>query len=242
MDMEYDFVKEALFHATLCGLTYDKYEDVEDFEDEEGNKVYWIKEKPFRVLLLEKKDSVHISFRGSKTTFEALLSYKAYRVKRHYGKVHKGFVYIWEAIRDLLIYKFREKGIPRSKDIYVTGHSMGGALASLCALYLKDTGWNVKRCWTFGSPKVGGSDWVGSVKKSGFSLIRIVNGLDLVAKVPWWYPYKHAGTSYYIGEDGKFASKRQKSYNPIKLISEGLNDHKIQEYERLLEQIKKDLE
>ena len=70
------------------------------------------------------------------------------------GKVHRGFKEALDEVwPDLLPYirKLAEKGCK----IWVTGHSLGGALATLCGeLY-----GNVQGVYTFGSPWVGNEDY-----------------------------------------------------------------------------------
>lgn len=110
------------------------------------------------------------------------------------GKVHQGFK---EALKevwfDLLPYitKLDRKGCK----IWVTGHSLGAALATLCAVrYGK-----VQGVYSFGSPRVGND-----VFKENFDvrIYRIVNNDDIVARVPPPGAYVHVGELKFIDSDG----------------------------------------
>jgi hypothetical protein len=110
------------------------------------------------------------------------------------GKVHQGFKEALDEIwPDLLPYirKIQGKGCK----IWITGHSLGGALATLCAgRYGK-----VQGVYTFGSPRVGDAAF-----KDNFDvkMYRFVNNYDIVSRVPPWYPFVHVGKLMFIDSDG----------------------------------------
>ncbi len=80
--------------------------------------------------------------------------------------------------------------VPNDLGLYITGHSLGGALAQLAASALERD--NLAACYTFGSPRVA---------TAGFDLVvkcphyRLVNHWDLVPGVPPASPggYRHSG-------------------------------------------------
>ncbi len=89
------------------------------------------------------------------------------------GMVHTGFrndfSKLWEDIRPAL----SEQNLP----VFYTGHSLGGAFATLAASKRKPDA-----VYTFGSPKVGDAVFAESVKD--IPIYRIVNNKDIVATVP----------------------------------------------------------
>ncbi len=98
------------------------------------------------------------------------------------GYVHKGFKLVlmeaWEEIQQQL------KGL--SEPLYYTGHSLGGALAVLAASLT-----NPEAVYSFGSPRMGNSDFVNSTKH--LNIYRVVNPRDIVACVPPIPGILHAG-------------------------------------------------
>jgi len=64
--------------------------------------------------------------------------------------------------------------------LYITGHSLGGALACIAAKTLNHKG-GISACYTFGSPRVGNKDWVAEIKPP---MYRIVNSSDAVPMMP----------------------------------------------------------
>jgi len=106
------------------------------------------------------------------------------------GKVHSGF---YSALRkvwgvtlangEILPRRLVNRG---SKTVWITGHSLGGALAELCAaqaLFVSKI--PVQGVYTFGQPRVGTKDFADAVNaKLGSGIFRFVNDRDIVPRVP----------------------------------------------------------
>ena len=110
------------------------------------------------------------------------------------GKVHKGFKEALEEVwSDLLPYirKLRDKGCK----IWITGHSLGAALATLSAGRYG----SAQGVYTFGSPRVGNKAFKENFK---VRIYRIVNNDDIVARVPPPGKYVHVGELKFIDSDG----------------------------------------
>jgi hypothetical protein len=110
------------------------------------------------------------------------------------GKVHRGFKEALEEVwSDLLPYitRLHSKGCK----IWMTGHSLGAALATLCAGRYG----NVQSVYSFGSPRVGNDVFQ---EKFSVKTYRIVNNDDIVARVPPPGAYVHVGELKFIDSDG----------------------------------------
>lgn len=120
--------------------------------------------------------------------------------------VHRGF---WHAL-DLAwgelmehIRTFRNQEQP----IWITGHSLGGALATLAAFRLTQEGLPFQGLYTFGQPRVGGWNFSKAFNKSHrHKVFRFVNNNDFVTFVP---PisliYAHIGQLCYLTANQKIA-------------------------------------
>ena len=110
------------------------------------------------------------------------------------GKVHQGFKDALEEIwPDLFAHltKLDREGI----NIWVTGHSLGAALATLCgARYGK-----VRGVYSFGSPKVGDEEFR---RHLDVSIYRVVNNDDIVPRLFIPGPYVHVGELELLDENG----------------------------------------
>lgn len=108
------------------------------------------------------------------------------------GKVHVGFKKeldkLWPEI---------EKYVTDVRYLYVTGHSLGAAMATIAASRLHN---KTVSLITFGSPRVGTKDFVENCK---FLHYRVQNNCDDVTKVPLaLMGFKHHGIHVYLDEQG----------------------------------------
>ena len=102
--------------------------------------------------------------------------------------VHVGFLRGYLSVRERLVHMLRvlkEEEGGGSWTIYVTGHSLGGALATLCASDLKGLfAEDSVVMYNFGSPRVGNLAFVKRFNDAVPNAFRVVNDADVVARVP----------------------------------------------------------
>ena len=114
-------------------------------------------------------------------------------------RVHSGFKAaldeIWDELRPE-IEKLQAEGL----NIWLTGHSLGAALATLAADRLQD----VQGLYTFGSPRVGDKGFQAHFQVQAY---RVVNGKDIVATVPGEGPFRHVGERVWIAHDGSLLGR-----------------------------------
>jgi hypothetical protein len=120
------------------------------------------------------------------------------------GRLHRGFFEGVESVAPLLFARIR--ALPPSSRIYVTGHSLGGALATVfTAELLREYGstQNVS-LYTFGSPRVGDAAFASSfeakVAEAKASATRFHYERDPVVRVPF-INYEHAGLPVFLERD-----------------------------------------
>jgi len=95
------------------------------------------------------------------------------------GKIHAGFDEAFNNVRPDIEQELKKQGV-REKPLFVTGHSLGGALATIAAKKLEHGG-GLAACYTFGSPRVGDEQWVEHIKTP---IYRLVNAADCVTMLP----------------------------------------------------------
>jgi predicted lipase len=124
--------------------------------------------------------------------------------------------------------------IQKPEGIIVTGHSIGGALATICSGDLKNNfpGKDIS-CVTFGSPRVGGYAFANRFNQLIPDSLRYVYESDTVTKFPPIYiHYKHVSTKVQLGK----LSKWEKIFSLIRKITGNPKDH---DPERYLKELKK---
>ncbi len=94
------------------------------------------------------------------------------------GLVHEGFFEQLDLIAEKVM-----KALPKDGDkpIVVTGHSQGGAVATLATKLLADQGFPLRESYTFAAPRAGDTTFAKSVKTP---VHRIEYGDDIVPHVP----------------------------------------------------------
>jgi hypothetical protein len=149
-------------------------------------------------------ESVIIAFRGTEPD-----SIKDWITDISLGKkefepgmfAHEGFLNAYDAIHDQICDACEAAGI---RNIFVTGHSLGGDLADLCMWKVENENFLVKRVYTFGQARVFG--WKAAQEaKNRFSgrKFRVVNRNDIVPRVPSMVRFRHTGTVAYINRHDK---------------------------------------
>ncbi len=110
------------------------------------------------------------------------------------GKVHRGFKEALDEVWPDLLAHIREIQGKGCK-IWVTGHSLGGALATLFAGRYG----TVQGVYTFGAPRVGNEDFREHFDRD---IYRFVNNRDIVPRLPPPGLYVHVGIRKFIDGDG----------------------------------------
>lgn len=95
------------------------------------------------------------------------------------GKMHSGFKTAYEQV-SLDVRKKLNEDEYKNKSLFITGHSLGGALATVAAKKLTHKG-GLAACYTFGSPRVGDEKWIQDMKTP---IYRMVNAADSVTMLP----------------------------------------------------------
>ncbi len=152
-------------------------------------------------------DSAIILFRGTQyladwlTNFNVGISRSAYQQPVHDG-FSKAFKSMKPQINDFVT-GLRAAGI---NNIHCIGHSLGGALATLCGEWLKaHHGFN-PQIYSFGSPRVGLKGFAHKTTSAvgANNIFRAYHKTDIVPCIPIW-PYIHTpddGTQYYLPSPG----------------------------------------
>ena len=206
--------------------------------------VQFVDYKGAQCYLLESQTDMALVFRGTEpgefSDIKADLNAIQRDSKTGKGDVHSGFATEVDKI-------FEKLRLPDmiQKDFYIAGHSLGAAMATICANRLQEK-YNIKCIYTYGSPRAGDSKFVKGLKVPHY---RVKNNNDLVTKVPFWIMgYRHHGKLVYINYYGnvrkltpwqRFKDQwrgRFRAWGKGQLF-DGAYDHSIGEYERKLKNV-----
>jgi hypothetical protein len=144
-----------------------------------------------QAFFVEFEKTCWVSFRGTETEFNdwrIILAFLQIRYKQ--TEIHRGFNRALSNVKGKILKKIVEARI-QGKKIHYTGHSMGGALATLMVLEHKpDT------ATVFGSPRIMKGTTL-AYRYNNFPFFRIENDWDIITRIPPSFlgllKYKHVG-------------------------------------------------
>lgn len=148
-------------------------------------------------------DIVAIVFRGSTNRQNWLANLDA-RVSRSDagGFVHHGFADAFSSVRAEVMARLESLlEHHQYRNVLVTGHSLGGALACLCAYQLTNPSIHRVQVITFGQPRIGDANWSRRYEAMVPDSLRVVHDLDDVPLVPG-VPFVHAGRLLHLTSQG----------------------------------------
>ena len=136
--------------------------------------------------------------------------------------VHSGFLNAYDSVRGPVL-GLIDTALTDEKDpwtIYITGHSLGGALATLCAFDLSHRQWahgahhNIVM-YNYGSPRVGNKAFAVEFDRAVPNAWRVVNRQDAVVTVPRLMGYNHVGHAVVMGGNKKIEVQKNSGTSPL---------------------------
>jgi predicted lipase len=179
--------------ASMSHLVYDRFED--DRKAKElleaklagGGfqlvKTFNSKETDTQAFLVSNGEYAVLAFRGTEVTkrSDVKTDVQATMFSIIEGRVHTGFIRAYKSLE-----KEIEASLEKVKDLplYITGHSLGAALATIATQYLERDHiirYRIAACYTFGSPRVGNNEFDREFRSA---IYRVVNTTDIVTIIP----------------------------------------------------------
>jgi len=178
--------KKSSLLSLLDIVGYDHNEEKKKLETELGTLKMELIEtfdtNGTQAILVSFKNFIALSFRGTEATsikdIKSDANGKTTACETG-GKIHTGFKEAYDQVRFDIEKKLNESEL-QNKSLFITGHSLGGALATVAAKKLTHKG-GIAACYTFGSPRVGDEEWIENIKTP---IHRLVNAADCVTMLP----------------------------------------------------------
>jgi hypothetical protein len=144
---------------------------------------------PMAVYAIRSGTEAILAFRGTQSAGSILQDLKVIRRRTPEGRLHAGFADGYDDIHDGVVSRLRRASARR---VWLTGHSLGGALAVVGANRLEEAGFGVAGVVTFGQPMVAMPDLARVLaRRFRGRYVAFVNGNDPVPRAV--LPYVHFG-------------------------------------------------
>jgi triacylglycerol lipase len=152
-------------------------------------------------FILQSEDRIIVAFRGTSSTTDwisdAIARQGKYKCVLGAGKSHIGISDIYYSAREQILTALDT--LSARKSLMITGHSLGGALASLCAVDVAvNSAFSLPSVYNYGSPRVGDPTFAKAYSDKVDQSFRIHNRYDIVPHLPpQVYKLPKKETTYY---------------------------------------------
>lgn len=197
--------RNALILARACELAYyNEPEGPARFRSELGMNARLISVDNTQVYIAETDESIIVAFRGSEapTTLDGFKDWLLTNANNYLilpegragtdfaaagvgARFHKGFLEALEMIWEPMLAAVNNAIKTKERPVWITGHSLGGALALMAAWRLQRSFVSIQEIVTFGAPMIG-NDAAAKAFEQEFSgkIYRFVDLEDVVPHLP----------------------------------------------------------
>ena len=229
--------QRALSLASASKLSYAQPHIIEtvmrDSWGYEGIQVFDVRNT--ECFIAETDQHAIVAFRGTQGFGDWIGNLKVIGVDTDaYGTVHSGFHSAFRDVAEELV-----RVLPTNKPIWLTGHSLGGALASIAAAeWGRD--FSINGVFTYGQPRVGDAEFASAVKDLfADQFFRFVNGDDIVTRIP--PGYRHVGQPMLFDADGSIKASAAE-YEGASVEAEALSEEEFAQMQEDISGIRSSLE
>lgn len=239
----------ALKLAEYSQIAYLGYTDFEKMFEQKNQYIQYFERHDSQAIIDIVDANMIIAFRGTEPThlIDWARDLNITKIRGAHGCVSIGVLDAYREIKTEIEQYIKEQA--GRWRIYLTGHSLGGALATICASRLMEMGIEWEGLHTFGSPRVGDEKFADSLNIYQDKIFRWVNGCDIVTRLPMRVQgFKHCGTVQYIDGDGNIVEDGLSGWRDFKdklnirldalndkCFLKGIDDHSLEGYRQAIE-------
>ncbi|KAK9817879.1 hypothetical protein WJX72_003574 [[Myrmecia] bisecta] len=221
-------------------------------------QVVWEKRGDTNVLIAWGADTVVIAFRGTASLANVLADLKMWRANHPAVQgqvclgtqplVHTGFLASWQAngldqrvLQQMRSILSERKASATPLKVYMTGHSLGGALATLAAFDIQQQLQGQHHlqvcCYAYGAPRTGNHAFARLYNKAVPDTWHVINGQDAVAQEgKFLVLYKRPGHRVIINQRGDLIVRPTLVEHSVRRVPGGssVNQHLLRAYRKSL--------
>lgn len=174
-------------------------------EDSQFVSVHGVSQNSAQAAMVEHETYLALVFRGTDEGADWIDNLNAFPDQALFGAFHRGFLHSVLDIWDPLFEQYSVLNRQKPRGLFVTGHSLGGAMATVASSILIQQDEGFTSTYTFGQPRTVTRDTarVYNVEAKG-KTFRFQNNNDIVTRAPARVMgYSHVGTFLYITQQGQ---------------------------------------
>jgi hypothetical protein len=191
---------------------------------------------------------IHVVWRGSESITDFLKDASVVKTKAYGCRVHSGFYSCIKAVEVKVKEHFKQAileigGLDEVSNVYISGHSLGGALATLSAVEIARWYPSIAdriSVVSIGSPRVGDRKFKNLFNKTIKTSIRIVHDNDIVTRVPK-LNYFHVKGQLKLSDDGEVMTNKLHLFKSLSryfianITTDSIKDHMADKYLKAVE-------
>lgn len=162
--------------------------------------VHGVSKNSAQAALVEHENYLALVFRGTDERADWIDNLNAFPEQALFGAFHRGFLHSVMDIWDTLFSQYSVLNGQKPRGLFLTGHSLGGAMATVASSILIQQDEAFTSTYTFGQPRVVTRDTARVYNVEAKSkTYRFQNNNDIVTRAPARVMgYSHVGTFLYI--------------------------------------------
>lgn len=130
--------------------------------------------------------------------------------------VHGGWYKVYISVRDAILGYYKQLANSTTQ-LVITGHSLGGALSTLCAFDMSQINTNNLFHYSYAAPPVGNPNWSNTFDELVYNSWRILNSSDIVPELPppiiTGYLFQQTSDAFVFNDNmGNYLSNHVKAY------------------------------
>ncbi len=173
-------------------------------DDDGFQSIAGVDKNSAQAALIEHDEYLCMAFRGTDELADWLDNINVFRKEVLFGEFHRGFWASVEDVWDDLCLRYEELRQVARRPLFFTGHSLGGAMATIAAARFSHDDRLFTAVYTFGQPRAMNRATARTYNEEIRNRHhRFQNNEDIVTRVPTRISgYSHVGTCRYIDNDG----------------------------------------